>query len=296
MAITKILGRDLLDQHNIIKMIKDSEELPKIPLDFGTIIKMFSEPSDYNMDQCVEYFSRFPQLGTVLIQELNYDSKLNREIRTIKEAINYLGAKNAALIIIAYVTRLLIPDRHGRTKLFDNKKYWKHCLATSMASYMIATETKLSNKDKMFTYGLIHDIGVTVLDICLPDYLDKINEMQLKGMHQIVAEKIVLNGITHAEIGRWICTEWGLPDEISDIVAFHHTPLLADRNMDEVRIIHLADSISTNYYERLLGNNTTFIYTNKMMEALNVNREFIEYIIKKIPSEVEKLNKIITFQ
>ena len=86
-------------------------------------------------------------------------------------------------------------------KIFHNKKYWKHCLATSMAAYMISAETKLSDKDKMFTYGLIHDIGITVLDICLPDYLDEINEMHLKGTHQLIAEKIVLDGITHAEIG-----------------------------------------------------------------------------------------------
>ena len=282
-----------MDQHNILDMIKDSEELPKIPKGFGAILEMFSEPSDYDMDRCVEYFSCFPQLETFLIQGLNYDSKLNREIRTIKEAISYLGAKNAVCIMIAYTTRLLIQNKHGRTKLFDNKKYWKHCLATSIASYMIAAETKLSSKDKMFTYGLIHDIGITVLDICLPDYLDRINEMKLKGTHQIVAEKIVLNGITHAEIGRWICKEWGLPDEILDVVALHHTPLLADRNIDEVRIIYLADSISTNYYERLLGNNTTFVYTNKIMEALNVNREFIDYIRERIPSEVEKLNRVI---
>lgn len=284
-----------MDQHNIINLIKDSEHLPKIPKDFGTIINMLSKPRDYDMDQCVEYFSRFPQLGTILIEELNYNSKLKREIQTIKEAINYLGAKNSALIMIAYVTRLLIPNESGRTKCFDNKKYWKHCLATSMAAYMISAETKLSDKDKMFTYGLIHDIGITVLEICLPDYLDKINEMHLKGIHQLIAEKIVLHGITHPEIGRWICKEWGLPDEISDVVGFHHTPLLTDRNIDEVRIIHLADSISTNYYERLLGNDTTFIYTNKIMEELNVNRDFIEDIINKIPAEVDKLNRIINF-
>lgn len=29
---------------------------------------------------------------------------------------------------------------------------------------MIAAETQLFDKDKMFTYGLIHDIGITVLD------------------------------------------------------------------------------------------------------------------------------------
>lgn len=284
-----------MEQHNIIKMIRESEMLPIIPKEFGTILEMFTKPVDYNLDQCVEYFSRYPELETVLIQELNYDPRLNKKIRTIREAINFLGAKRASLIIIAYVTRLLVPNKFGKTKFFDKKLYWKHCLATSLAAYMISNETKLSDKDLMFTYGLIHDIGVTVLDICLPEYLDTINDIHLKGTHQLIAERTVLNGLTHAEVGKWICDEWGMPDEISYAVGFHHTPLLADKHIDEVRIIHLADSISTNYYERLLGNNTTFIYTKKIMETLNVSKEFVDYVRDKIPEEVEKLNKIILF-
>lgn len=153
-------------EHNIIKLIKASGHLPQIPKDFGEILKMLLEPYEYDLDQCVENFSRFPQLEAVLIQVLNYNSKLNREIRTIKDALNYLGAKNAKIIAISYVTRLLLPDNRGRAKLFNNKKYWKHCIGTSIAAYMISEKSGLSDKDKLFTYGLIHDIGITVLDIC----------------------------------------------------------------------------------------------------------------------------------
>lgn len=283
-----------MDEHKIISLIKASGHLPQIPKDFGEILKMLLEPVEYNIDQCVENFSRFPQLEVALIQVLNYNSKLNREIKTVKDAINYLGAKNAKIIAISYVTRLLLPDNKGRAKLFKNNQYWKHCIGTSLAAYMITDETKLCNKDKMFTYGLIHDIGITVLDICLPDYLDKIYELQLKGIHQIVAEKIVLNGLTHAEVGMWICKEWGLPNEIVEVVGFHHSPLLAaEKYVDEVKIMHLADSISTNYYEKLLGNDTTFIYAEKIMEALNVDNVFIDNIIKKLPSEIGKLSRRI---
>lgn len=283
-----------MEQHNIINLIKNSGNLPQIPQDFGEILKMLLEPIEYDLNQCVENFLRFPQLEALLIQVLNYNAKFNREIRTIKDAINYLGAKKTKIITIAYITRLLLPDNKGRAKLFNNKKYWKHCLGTSIAAYMIADETKLSDKDKMFTYGLIHDIGVTVLDICLPDYLDRIYELHTKGIHQIAAEKIVLSGITHAEVGMWICEEWGLPDEIAEIVAFHHSPLLSKRYMNEIRIMHLADSISTNYYERLIGNHTTFIYAEKIIKILNVDKEFIQDIIKRLPSEIDKLNRKIT--
>lgn len=148
----------------------------------------------------------------------------------------------------------------------------------------------------MFTYGLIHDIGVTVLDICLPEHLDKIHTLQLKGLHQIAAGKIVLSGLTHAEIGMWICKEWGLPEEIAEIVGYHHTPFINSQVSNEVRLMYLADSISTNYYEKLLGNKTTFIYSDRTSELLNISEAFIEDIAKKLPKEVDKVNRIIDFK
>lgn len=161
---------------------------------------------------------------------------------------------------------------------------------------MIADEIGLCDKDKMFTYGLIHDIGVIVLDICLPEYLDKVHKLQLKGVHQIVAEKIVLGGITHTEIGMWICSQWGLSKEIMEVVGHHHSPFVNNKFSDEVRIVHLADSISTNYYGKLLGCNKTFIYSNRTRELLNISKEFIWYMARKLPEEVYKINRIINFE
>lgn len=283
-----------MQNHKIIRLIKESNHLPQMPKTFGEILNMLITPYDFNMDECIEEFSKYPELVDNLIQVLNYNAKLKRKIENIKDAVVYLGAKNAKLIVASYITRLLLPNKKGRTEIFDNNNYWNHCIGTSVASYMIANRTGLSDKDKVFTYGLIHDIGVTVLDICLPEYLDKIYALQKKGLHQIAAEKIVLNGITHSEIGLWLCKEWGLPDEIAEIVGFHHTPYSSSSEyITEVKIMYLADSISTNYYQQLLGNEITFQYAEEIMEALKITKEFMDEIIDVLPKEVEKINSII---
>jgi HD-like signal output (HDOD) protein len=280
-------------EHNVIKLIKASGYLPEIPREYGEIIKMLQSPDEYDMDQCVHHFSRFPQLGDALLQVLNHKFNIRHPKTTVKDALNYLGARKAKTIAISYAIRLLVPDSKGRAKFFNSKTYWKHCIGTAAAAYLIAQENGLSDKDKLFTFGLIHDIGITVLDICLPDYLDKIDALHQKGGHQIVAEKIVLGGLTHAEIGLWICQEWGLPEEIAAVVGFHHTPYRAEKYADEVKIMHLADSISTNYYEKLLGNSSTFIYADKLMDELKIDKDFVESIIVKLPSEVDTLKQIL---
>jgi len=151
-----------MQDHPVIKLIQQSNYLPEIPREFGETLCMLLEPCEFFIDECIGKLSRIPNLELTLIQALNYNSKLGREIVDLKDAVLYLGAKNTRMIAIVYITRLLLPSRNGRAKIFDKKKYWKHCIGTSIASYMIAAETGLCDKEKIFTYGLIHDIGTTV--------------------------------------------------------------------------------------------------------------------------------------
>lgn len=286
-----------MQNHIIIKQIKESGYLPQIPKDFGEVLNMLLEPCEFNMDECIEKLSKIPELESTLIQVLNYTSRLNREIVTLKDAVLYLGAKNTRMIAIAFITKLLLPNNSGRAKIFNNKTYWKHCVGTSIASYMLADKTGLCDKDKIFTYGLIHDIGVTVLDICLPDHLDRIYTMKTEqGIHQIVAEKIVLSGITHTEIGMWLCDEWGIPDEIKEIIGCHHYPFVNTNTSNEVRVMYLADFISANHYQRLLGSKKSFNYSDRVMELLNVSKDLIDEIAGKLPGEVERINNAIDFE
>lgn len=294
MNIVPTLSKEeTMAEHDIIKQIIASGFLPEISGEYGEILRLLQDPHEYNMNECLYYFSHFPKLGDALLKALVYRGKFKQNKITVKDALTYLGAKTAKTIVVSYILRLLIPDSKGRAKIFNNKTYWKHCIGTAAAAYLIADKTGLSDKDKMFTYGLIHDIGITVLDICLPDMLDKIHAMHLNGVHQIVAEKIVLNGITHSDIGMWICQEWSLPEEASAVVGYHHTPYLTEKYANEVKIMHLADAISADYYEKLIGNRSTFIFVDRLMNELGVDKEFVKHIIEKLPIEVDTLNRIL---
>lgn len=283
-----------MDNHPIIKLIEESNYLPDIPKEFGEAFNLLLQTEYYYVEDCVDILSRIEGIEDVLLKILRY--KTNNRINTLKDAVVYLGAKNTRMIAIAFITRMMLPNKYGRTKDFNRDIYWKHCLGTSIASYFIATRTGLCDRDKMFTYGLIHDIGITVLDICLPSHLDRIYNMQTeKRLHLIVAEKIALMGITHADIGMWICKKWGLPYEICDIVGYHHTPFINNNSNNEVLVMHLADSISTIYYEKLLGSYNSAIYLEKTRKLLNLSKEFVDNLVKRLPGEVDRISNIIDF-
>ncbi len=89
----------------------------------------------------------------------------------------------------------------------------------------------------------------------------------------------------------WICEKWGLPEEIIEIVGYHHTPFKGSNNDREVKVMFLADSLSTNYYEKLLGTEITFIHTDRVREELNLSKELLDRIAGRLPEEVEKISR-----
>lgn len=279
-----------MEDHQIIKLIKDSALLPHIPDGFGDTLNLLLDPVRYSAEMCIDSIISSPNLERSMIKALNSSGRLIKPIKTIQDAVVYLGLKNLRIIMVSYFSNLLVSDK-SNTKAFNSKKYWKHCIGTAIAATMIVEKTGLSNADKIFTYGLIHDVGVTVLKICLPEHLDQIYDMQIKGVHQVVAERIVLKGITHAEIGQWICEECGLNKEIADVVGYHHTPFLSKDHSTEVKIMHLADAISTYYYEKLLGNETNLIYSERIREELKLPKDFINETALLLPKRIDNFNQ-----
>lgn len=281
-----------MGDHKIYQLIENSGYLPKIPKDVGEVLEMLNSPVELDIDMLIEKVSNTEQLNELMIRNLNSGYfQLSKRIDTIREAIIYLGMHTVQNLLIFFITSQLFNNlREKRPRIFTMKRYWNHVLGTSVASCMISSRIKVSDRYKLFSYGLIHDIGIAVLDTCLPELIDKITEKLQNGTHQIIAERIVLGGITHSDIGAWLCRKWNLRDDIVNIVEIHHTPFLAKSNNDELKIIHLADVISTDYYEKLFGLNLNHGMNTKIMNSLGIAENDIQVISEVLPKELEKLS------
>ena len=92
--------------------------------------------------------------------------------------------------------------------------YWKHVMGTSVASCVLAEKLKKGDKFKLFSYGLVHDIGIIVLDTCFPELVEKIIEKMYTGMGHTSSERIYLDNLTHGDIGAWLCRRWNIREDI----------------------------------------------------------------------------------
>lgn len=281
-----------MEKEKVFELLENSEHLPRLSKSVSEILEMLKNPMELDIDELVQKVSKSGELNDLVMKNLNSGYfKLRKQVTTIKEAVVRLGMQTVQNLIIFFITRQLFPDRPdtNKNRSFDMPLYWRHVFGTSVASSLLSSRIQRGDKYRLFSYGLIHDIGIALLDACLPELLDEVSNKLMKGMHQLVAERSVFGGITHAEVGAWLCRKWNIREDIANIVEYHHTPFLSKFNCDDVKLIHIADVISTEYYERLMNVNIYHKINNQIMDSLGITDTDRQAVTDALPEEVDRL-------
>lgn len=275
----------------IIEMIEKSGQMPHIPESVREVLDLLYDPSEIDLEVLADKVKECGSLNLLLLENINSGYfRISKHVETIEEAIIMLGMKAVLNLIVFFITKLMFELDHERKgRKFDIYHYWRHVLGTSIAAQMIAQKIQKGDKHKLFTYGLIHDIGIPILDNCLPDHLDRISDKVMNGTHQIVAEKVVLGGLTHSDIGAWLSRKWHFREDITDIVLHHHTPLLSDLNSIDTMIMYVADVMSTDNNERLIGLTTDYDVSEKVLNLIGLSKDEYDEIASRLSMEIEKV-------
>jgi HD-like signal output (HDOD) protein len=141
---------------------------------------------------------------------------------------------------------------------------WTHGLTTAVNARAIA---KLEGAGSLavehaFMAGLLHDIGLLVLNTNFPDqYREVFRLIKQEGRQVLPAEREVF-GATHADVGSYLLGIWGLHEVIVEAVAFHHEPQPAQQ--DHARVlaaVHVANALDEESDHAVTGGIATDIST-----------------------------------
>lgn len=282
-------GRELFET------IENSPKFPKIPKELSDIINILQEPKKANIDEIVKRIQFVENLELRTINFINSEFfKAPKKVVSLRDAIVFLGMNTMQVIIIAQIASYIFPKNNHNFHDYRKESYLKHSIGTAVASIAIAQWLGEENKYELFAYGLLHDIGVALYEVCLPETVDKVQEMVIRGVHQIVAEKIVFGGIDHTDIGVWFSEKINLPSNISDVIANHHWPKRAINGNSTIYIINLGDYISHIYYRGFLIKKEIdkAVKVYKENNPLNIPEDLIGEISMNLSKEVEKTLKL----
>lgn len=205
----------------ILKTIRDN---PRVPAPSQAVAKVLSLSRDANCDtrKIAEPISRDSALTLQLLREANsalYGA--SKPTSSVLDACVRLGLKRvrAAVInqhVVSGLGKACPPGFHPH-------RYWQSALAISVAAQDLCKELLPASAEDAGTAGLLCDIGVGLLAYGITEkYRPLLNEWYASPQADLEKIEHRAIGITHAEVGATILTDWKLDPHLIEAVRHHH--------------------------------------------------------------------------
>lgn len=225
----------------ILDRIKKVSDLPTLPGIAAELLRMVHDPRS-SMPQLAQVIERDPALSTKVLKVVNSPFYgLRQKIGDLDKALVILGMREIVNLVSGLLVFRTFSKHHGPT--FDRRAFWLHSAACAVIARAISARLGYRFAGEDFVGGLIHDVGKIVLDQYMHD--DFMKALQLADSNKwplYRAEQEVLE-VTHSQVGEWLATHWGLPENLVEAIAEHHTVELATNNPLLVAVVHVANQI-----------------------------------------------------
>lgn len=221
------------------------KNLPSIPLIIMEVTKMLGSPRT-SANELGKVISRDQGMVAKILTVANSPLYgLPRRVSTIEFAIVILGFDHIKNIVIAL--SMIEAFKNKDDNNWNRRKFWQHSILTASAAKRIADDFGYIKSGEAFTAGLLHDLGISVIQRYFNQEFGKICELA-KGRHEdyTTAEEKVL-GINHCEVGKYLLERWNLPHSLSDAIRYHHEPSACEENKVLASIVHLADYMTQKF-------------------------------------------------
>lgn len=221
-----------------INNLMSIRNLPSIPVVMFEVTKLLDNPKT-NANDLGKIISMDQGLVAKILTVANSPLYgLPRRVSTIEFAIVILGFEHIKNIVIAL--SMIEAFKGKEDKTLDKKSFWLHSLVTAFAAKRIADDFRYRKSGEAFTAGLLHDLGISVIQrFFSPDFTKILDLVKSDECDHLTAEKQIL-GIDHQDIGQFLIEKWNLPPILGDVILHHHEPDKAE-NKQLAAIVHLAD-------------------------------------------------------
>ena len=272
----------------ILDKLEKIEDLPTLLTIALEVEKLINDPKT-SVEQIEYLIKNDPTLTAKVLKVANSATYSGtKRILSLNQAISRLGFEEINKITLA-ITFL----NTFKPKNLDYEKFWIHSIMTSNIAKKLNQFSNDDNIDSTFTGGILHDIGVLILDQYFSDIYKKVFEIATtKNIELFVIEQNVL-GITHAEVGAILLQKWKIPLQITDIILNHHSPRNSKTVPRDTKLVYLANFIANN---RGYNNGTGFFPENfydEIWTELNLPTALIPKILEEVEMELEQAKQFL---
>jgi putative nucleotidyltransferase with HDIG domain len=222
------------------------ENLPTLPVIVQQVQKLIDNPNS-NMSQIATIITRDQAIAARVVRLINSAYYgFGGKISSIQQAIMLLGLNTVKNLVIG-VSVVKSFAETGEASIFDRQKFWLHSFACATCARQMAKPLNREEPEDFFMAGLLHDIGVLILDQFFHEEFVSIIQRVTKTKEELIAAERATIGLDHCEIGAFIAEKWKIPEFLRIAIRLHHRPVFSQVGTEQVRrivaAVHVADTI-----------------------------------------------------
>ena len=239
------LLRASVDDPAVIAAIGGLESIPRPPATVQALEKVLAD-ADAGVIAVAAVVSRDAALTARILRVVNSSFfGVGRQVTRVDAAVNFMGVSLVRAITLADgATRSFVvaPDA------LDLDEWNRHAVRVAAIARDITLKTCPNDRalaDEAFLAGLLHDVGQVVLAGVAPQVWKEIEKQAASELRPLNEIEVRQGRVSHALVGAYLLSLWGLPSSVVEAVAFHHTPeRLAGHMFDATIAVHVADALS----------------------------------------------------
>ncbi len=168
---------------------------------------------------------------------------LQSEVNTVLRAVSILGLNEIRTLVLALGVSSMVRDAVF-PEGFDLKQYWTHQLSVAVIASELATRLPDVDSDNLFTSGLLHDVGKIITALHRREDFAAIYAMVKNEALSYPDAEDQYWGLEHGVIGSMVLKSWYLPDELTEPVNWHHSPVHSPMFKKEALTLCVSDALA----------------------------------------------------
>ena len=234
----------------IIELVKTKPDLPPLPEILLGLQKLMNDP-DCEVEDVYRLLKTDPVLSGRIITLANsalFGSGKDTT-RNLQDAVVRLGMQQVMDLVYA----LELPRTFSKSKAFDQVEFWKHSLAVAFISRSLSKKVLSDPEDweMAFLAGLMHDVGILVLDNVIPEeYYKFLTLKDLSSTDQPLEELEKEHfKIDHSEVGAIFMKKWwAISEKVNTAALAHHDPAPpSDEQINLDQLVGTANRIANHH-------------------------------------------------
>lgn len=267
-------------------------EIPTLPVVAGKIIEILDNPrsSAKDLEKVISIDQSLTSRVLRLVNSAYYG--FPRRITTVAQGVVILGfdvIKHLTLSVsIADIFRL-----KGNSPIFDRSSLWKHSVGTAVCAKLLARKASLPLLEEAFIAGLLHDVGIVIIDYYFPEKFEEILEMMEREHIPLVKAELRVLGFTHALVGKLVAKKWNFPDLLVETIGYHNKPFQHDNYCASIALVFAADALCRQIGEGADGDITDRRLETEVWSWLGLPWSERQGVFQEMSGEIKKAAEFV---